>query len=267
MALILSVIYASGGQAKTTTVEFLAEVYKTSGYNVLTVDLEPQHSLSNYYQADIKNKPTLTDVLLGQTKTRNAIQHTDKGDILPCTRLLAAVEEISGRKKYENLGKWEQLAKVLDEVEDDYEVIIIDTPTELRFFSINAALASDGIIIPVDPKKFEIETYRETVDTLVPVLTSSMRKGRIYGAFMTKVTKGRVLTRETAEALEQVLNEDGLRLLPSISTCEEISKAQAHKNALLKQAPRCEAVADFVRLATAIMDEYRKDIDDEREDE
>lgn len=265
MALILSIIYASGGQGKTTAAEFLAEMFQASGYKTLAVDLEPQHSLSNHYRAVTQDAPTLTEVMLAQAGIEEAVQKTEKGDIIPSTRALAAVEEYCGM--ITGLNRFEQLALKLDGIEDEYDIILIDTPTELRFFTVSAAMASDGVVIPVDPKKFEIETYRETVDTLRPVMEASRRGGRIYGAFLSRVVKGRVLTRESSEQLEAALREDGLRLLPEIGVCEEIAKAQAHKVTLFSQAPRCEAIGAFVRLAAAILEEYRKDMEEDGQDE
>lgn len=257
MAMVLSAIYASGGQCKTSTVEFLAEIFEAIGYDTLVIDLEPQHSLTNYYQADAEGKPTIAEVLLGEAGIRDAVRTTEKGDIIPATRLLAAVEDrFKAEGRFRGLEMWMQLSEKLSGIEDDYDVILIDTPTELRFFTINAALASDGIIIPIIPEKFEPETYRETVDTLKSVLAASPRDGRIYGVCMTKVTRGRVLTRETAAELEKATAEDGLKLLPCIYTCEEVAKAQKGKVKLYRQAPNCEAFGCFVKLAKAILEEY-----------
>ncbi len=262
MALILSIIYASGGQGKTTTVEFLAEIYSAIGHKVLTVDLEPQHSLTNYYQADTKDSPTLTEAILGQVPMADAIQETEKGHIIPSTRSLDIVEKMYNATESDQPEYQELLSERLGEIEQDFDIILIDTPTQLGYLSKSAARASDGVVIPIDRAKFEVETFMETVVELQKVFSRDNKRGsRIYGVCPTKVVKGRVVTAEALEKMENALKQYDLTLLPSINICESIVKAQNHKVTLFKQDAKAEAIGNFVALAGAILEEYGKDVE------
>src|SRR3954462_7954633 len=120
MADTIAVLSLKGGTGKTTTVRTLADVLRHVGLQVLTIDLDPQGNLSDYFDVPRDASPTVADVLSGDARISEA---THDG-IVPATPILAEVERsLSGR-----MGRELVLKKALKDARKAYDVILIDCP-------------------------------------------------------------------------------------------------------------------------------------------
>ena len=141
MTQIITVTNQKGGVGKTTVVSALVCGLHERGARVLGVDLDPQGNLGFTLGLDIGDGYTIYDVLKGNCTIEQAIAHTEYGDILSSDILLSAaeVEFTAPRREF-------MLSQQLDAVKDSYDFIIIDTPPSLNILTINAYVASTGII-------------------------------------------------------------------------------------------------------------------------
>src|SRR5689334_8416507 len=95
MAETIAVLSLKGGTGKTTTVRTLADVLRQVGLDVLTVDLDPQGNLSDYFDVPRDAAPTVADVLKGDVKAKEAVYEPG---IIPASPILAEVERsLSGK--------------------------------------------------------------------------------------------------------------------------------------------------------------------------
>ena len=145
----IAVFNMKGGVGKSTTTYNLAVGLKQLySHKVLIVDIDPQGNSSASLGIEIWNLQTqLMNVLTGEKTAKEVVITTDSGvDILPSNILLAEAEiPISGLPGRELL-----LRKAIAPLLDEYDHILIDCPPNIGVFSINALMASDGVIIPVD---------------------------------------------------------------------------------------------------------------------
>ena len=128
MSVTIAIITQKGGVGKTTTVNALAASFRKMKKKVLCVDMDPQGNLSFSTGAENEESLTIFDALLGNARADECIQETDICDVIPSNILLTGAElEFTGRNREY------VLRNVLGEVEDDYDVILIDSPPGLGF--------------------------------------------------------------------------------------------------------------------------------------
>src|SRR3954453_16050747 len=158
MADTIAVLSPKAGPGKTTTVRPLADVLRHVGLEVLTVDLDPQGNLSDYFDVAPDASPGIADVLTGDAKLKAA---THDG-IVPATLHLAEVERsLSGR-----MGREVILKKALKDARKDYDVILVDCPPALGLLTVNGLVAADWALISSEAQYFAMQGVQGALDVI-----------------------------------------------------------------------------------------------------
>ncbi|WP_341485474.1 plasmid partitioning protein RepA [Thioclava sp. GXIMD4215] len=177
---IISVVNFKGGSGKTTTSAHLAQRLALKGYRVLAIDLDPQASLSALHgiqpELDLMEGGTLYDVVSydDPLSIREVIRKTYiKGlDLIPGNLELMEFEHetpaaihTSGARAF-----FSRVRDALAEVDDDYDVVVIDCPPQLGFLTMSALSASTGVLVTVHPQMLDLmsmsQFLRMTADLL-----------------------------------------------------------------------------------------------------
>jgi len=163
-AVCISVANFKGGVGKTTTAMSLAQGLSLKGHRVLLIDCDPQGSLTTLFgimpDTEVNEAQTILPVCLGQQSSiRPSIQTTYWSglDLVCAAPLLFAAEfGLPARQmREEGFEFWNTLNIALDDVRAYYDVIILDTPPALSYVTINALMASDGILMPLPPNALD----------------------------------------------------------------------------------------------------------------
>jgi chromosome partitioning protein len=163
-AVCISIANFKGGVGKTTTAMTLAQGLSLKGHRVLVIDCDPQGSLTTLFgilpDTEVEEGQTILPVCLGQESSiESAIRPTywDGLDLVCAAPLLFAAEfGLPARQMREPAFEfWNCLNLALDDVRDTYDTIIIDTPPALSYVTINALMASDGILMPLPPNALD----------------------------------------------------------------------------------------------------------------
>ena len=158
MATKIAILSQKGGTGKTTTVRTLADAFRRAGLSVLTVDLDPQGNLSDYFDVPADAEPTMGDVLSGRAKASEAV----RDGIIPANLSLAEAElMLAGR-----MGRELTLRKALKDVEDDYAVILIDCPPSLGLLTVNALVAADHALLSSEAQYFALQGVEQALEVI-----------------------------------------------------------------------------------------------------
>ena len=153
-----------GGVSKTTTAVTLAQGLTLLGHKVLVIDTDPQGSLTTLFgilpDTEVQEQDTILPLAMGsETSIRYAIRPTywDGIDLVAAAPVLFGAEFALPARQTQEPGFefWRVLDLGIDDVRADYDVIVIDTPPALSYTTINAFMASNGIIMPLPPNALD----------------------------------------------------------------------------------------------------------------
>ena len=153
-----------GGVGKTTTAMSVAQGLSLRGHRVLAVDCDPQGSLTTLFgilpDTEVEDEQTILPLCVGaETSLRSAIRpsYWSGVDLVAAAPLLFGAEfSLPSRQQTEDdFEFWNVLNVGLDEVRDEYDVIVIDTPPSLSYVTINALMAANGLLMPLPPNALD----------------------------------------------------------------------------------------------------------------
>ena len=163
---VITVINFKGGSGKTTTAAHLAQKLALDGYRVLAIDLDPQASLSALHgvqpEFDLNDGGTLYDAIRydDPVPLRDVVQKTyfTNLDLIPGNLELMEFEHDTPRAIIERSGKFffTRIGDALAEVEQDYDVVVIDCPPQLGFLTMSALSAATAILVTVHPQMLDV---------------------------------------------------------------------------------------------------------------
>ncbi len=163
---VITVINFKGGSGKTTTAAHLAQKLALDGYRVLAIDLDPQASLSALHgvqpEFDLNDGGTLYDAIRydDPVPLRDVVQKTyfTNLDLIPGNLELMEFEHETPRAIIERSGKFffTRIGDALAEVEQDYDVVVIDCPPQLGFLTMSALSAATAILVTVHPQMLDV---------------------------------------------------------------------------------------------------------------
>ena len=141
----IAIMNTKGGVAKSTTAWALCGELNRRGYRTLLVDTDQNKGSTMLYNAKTEGEYTLYDLIFTKgVKIAQCIQHTDQGDIVPCDELLTDADT----KIPQSPKMYRYLSKAFQDIENDYDFIIIDSG-QRRSLLGNMIMAADYVIFPV----------------------------------------------------------------------------------------------------------------------
>ena len=197
---VLAITNQKGGVGKTTTAVNLAASLAVEGKRVLLIDMDPQGNATTGSGITKKEAlPTVYQLLIGAaTLLEVCIETPFNFDILPANRELAGAEveliELDEREY--------RLKKALQQNHAEYDYVLIDCPPALNMLTVNALVAADSVLIPMQCEYYALEGMSDLVETLRKVRHHLNSRLEIEGLLRTMYNGQSTLTQQVSGELE-----------------------------------------------------------------
>jgi chromosome partitioning protein len=246
---ILAVANQKGGVGKTTTAVNVG-AYLALGVRVLLVDLDPQANATSSLGLDPNGVELSTyDALIGQAPLRAAIVETGRAqlEIAPASRALAGAQvelvDLPDRER--------RLKEALGDVADRYDVVIVDTPPSLGILTLNALVAADLLLAPVQCEYLALEGVAQLMETIELVRATLNPRLELLGMLMTMYDPR---TRLSPQVVEEVRRHFPDRTFQTvIPRSVRLSEAPSYGKPVLEYEPTSRGASAYADLAQELI--------------
>lgn len=250
MGRIISIANQKGGVGKTTTSVNLASALADINKKLLLVDLDPQGNASTGCGVD-KQELELSayEVLMESTPIRQAIQASTENqfDVLPSNTDLTAAEV--GLMSVPMKEKRLQLA--LSQIQDLYDYILIDCPPSLSMLTINALVASDGVLVPLQTEYYALEGLTGLINTIEQIRQGYNPALELEGILRTMHDHRNRLAGEVSGQLIQHFGDKVFRTI--IPRNVRVAEAPSHGQSVLLYDKYSRGAVSYMALASEMI--------------
>ena len=247
-ARVVTVINQKGGVGKTTTVINIAAQLALRGHSVLVVDADSQGNCATGLGVDkSKVSATTRDLILNPESAVNARHATavEGLHLIVGDRSLVGLEQEMLRQ----LGRERRLAEALEPLLEHYDIVLIDTPPTLGLVPVNALVASDGILIPVQTEYFALEGLALLAGTIREVRALLNPRLGVDGVLLT-MHAPTLLNQQVASEVREAFPE--LVVEPAIRRNIKLAEAPSHGIPIHLHDPTSAGGQDYQAIATVL---------------
>lgn len=250
MGRVISVSNQKGGVGKTTTTVNLAGFLAEKGKRVLIIDIDPQANAGYGLGIDVEELgTTIYEVLIGNIPMADAVFHSDweNLDIVPANiHLSGAQVDMLYMEDKEHLMK-----KAIDSVREHYDYIFIDCPPSLGILTLNALIAADSVLIPLQCEYYALEGLSQLLKIIAMVQESSNTKLVIEGVVLTMYDSRTRLSQHVVDDVKTFFKDKVYSTV--IPRNVKLSEAPSFGKPIGVYDPNCPGADTYRKLAEEVM--------------
>jgi chromosome partitioning protein len=248
--MIIAIANQKGGVGKTTTAINLAAALAQRGKRVLLADLDPQaNSTISFLQIEeidlsiydfLMDTGLRLDQVVRQTRVENV-------DLLPSRINLAKLEG-------QLIGELDAPFRLKDRIarlENDYDVILIDTPPTLGLITVNALVAATHLIIPIQSSYFALEGTDDLLDTIERIKARPNPQLEVLGVVVTLHDRRTTLSRDIYDQICQVFGSKVFET--TISKSVRLEESPAYRESIFHYAPQSSGAIEYANLCDEVI--------------
>ena len=252
MGKIIAVANQKGGVGKTTTCVNLTCALKKRGRRVLLIDCDPQGNSTSGMGVDKTVTPNCYDLLMNGAAAADCIRSTKYGDVLPANMNLSGCSvELVGSAQREYIMK-----NALSPVQADYDFILIDCPPSLELLTINALVAADSVLIPVQCEYYALEGIADLMRSIKMCNKRLNPELSVQGIVMT-MYDGR--TKLSDQVVNEVRKFFGKKVYKTmIPRNVRLSEAPSHRKPAIAYDKESKGARAYLHLAGELIKREEK---------
>lgn len=250
MSRIIAIANQKGGVGKTTTAINLGACLVERGKRVLLVDIDPQANATSSLGYD-KNTivRSVYDALIGTISLPQAVILTGRVglDLAPAATSLAGAEvELVGMDQREY-----RLAMALAPLRDRYDYILVDCPPSLGLLTVNALVAADGLLVPIQCEYLALEGLSRLIDTVRLVRSRLNQRLRVFGILLTMFDSRTNLSAQVAQEVATHFPKEVFKSI--IPRSVRLSEAPSYGQTILEYDPASRGAQAYRALAEEVI--------------
>jgi chromosome partitioning protein len=240
-----------GGVGKTTTAINLAASLAANELRVLVIDADPQGNATTGVGINKRQEHGSTyDLLLGEAEPSTLVTATEFDGL----SIVASDKNLAGANlELVDLPNREtKLRERIAGLRDGFDFVLIDCPPALDLLTLNALLAADGVIVPIQCEFFALEGISELMDTIDRIRDSFGHPIQITGILLTMYDDRTNLTRQVAADLREFFQKEVFKTI--IPRSIKLAEAPSFGKPILAYDPRSKGAESYIQLAKEVLD-------------
>jgi chromosome partitioning protein len=250
MSRVIAIANQKGGVGKTTTSINLAASFAASGIHTLLIDCDPQSNSSSGLGLvkDAERQGTYA-LLMGDMEAAELLQDTgiDQLKVIPSSKNLIGANVELVNAEYREY----RLRHALQQIRDEFEIVILDCPPALDLLTLNSLVAADSVLIPMQAEYFALEGVSELLDTIERIRQTLNPSLFVEGVVLTMYDDRTNLAQGVTNELKNFFGD--LLYDTAIPRNIRLAEAPSHGQPAILYDPKSRGSESYVKLAEEAM--------------